>query len=90
MGHLGRNIRYWHSFLFDPRKGQDQAELDQISKFKIFLQTRLSYPVLSRDSKNDIHCYVQQLEISKIAFQNRTSSPSSVSFLPLQSQKREY
>ena len=37
MDHLGRRIRWWHiSFKVNPRKGQFQVKLGQISKFIFF------------------------------------------------------
>ena len=55
---------------FDPRKGQAQVKLGQISKFKIFLPKRCHF--VSGFPKNEIYFYVHQLEMPKIEFQKVT------------------
>ena len=87
MSHLGRVKRWWHSFLFDPRKDQGQVKIRRISKLQIFLQTMtISCPVLSHGSKNGIYFNVKQLKMPQHVFKEETSSSLPISW-SLQSQK---
>ena len=73
IGHLGRRIWWWHSFLnFNRRKGQLQVKIGQKGwnfKFQNFLQKHAYLmQICLRIPKNHVF-YVRQLEMPKIAFQ---------------------
>ena len=76
IGHLGRRIRWWHSFShLTSGQVKFRSKRSNFENRNLFWKTYLSCPVLSQDSKNVICFILRPLEIPKIEFKVVTSLP---------------